>query len=123
MLSINGTDIQLTRGNTAVLDIVPYIDKPENPVMLNEGDKVLFTVQTSLDVQQLQKVLTYSDQSEDGSLQLVIEPQDTIGLADGAYTYDVVIIFADGGAYTFIPKSEFQVLKAIGTYQDLEVSP
>lgn len=121
MFNVDGNIISLTKGNTAVLDILPWIDTPDNPVFLEENDKVLFTIKHLFGNVMLQRVLTKSDQNEDGCVKLTIYPEETINMAPAEYTYDVVLIFESGESYTFIPKSTFQILPAVGTYQDLEV--
>lgn len=120
MFDVTGSQISLTRGNTAVLDILPWTDTPDEPLFLEEKDKVLFTVRHPFGKIVFQKVLTKSDQEEDGYIKLVITPEDTVDMVSAEYNYDVMIIFEDGESYTFIPKSIFQILPAIGSYKDLE---
>lgn len=122
MLCIKGTDIRLTRGNSAALDIIPHNGTPDDPIMLKEGDRVLFTIKSSLGSTILQKALTAADQSEDGSVKLVLAPEDTVCIAPKVYTYDVVLVFENGEAYTFIPRSAFEIVEAVGTYKDMEVA-
>lgn len=121
MLEIQGSgEIRLTRGNTAVLEITPYMVTPDDPVILSPGDKVIFTIKNTLGKVMIQKVLDAGDQNPDThALPLTIEPSDTVNRPEGAYTYDVVLVYLSGEAYTFIPKSPFILTPAVGTYKDL----
>lgn len=119
MLKISGTDITLTRGNTAELLVLPKNDD-DTPYILASDDKVLFTVKNRVGKGLVQKTLTASAQDpETGEITIVLAPEDTIELAPQAYTYDVLLITASGDAYTFIPLSVFEITLAIGTYQDI----
>jgi hypothetical protein len=121
MLEIQGSgEIRLTRGNTAVLEITPYMGTPDDPVILSAGDKVLFTIKNTLGKVMFQKELGAGDQDPDThALTLNIEPSDTVSRPEGAYTYDIVLVYSSGEAYTFIPKSPFILTPAVGTYKDL----
>lgn len=119
MLIIQGTDITLTRGNTAELSVLPK-NEDSTPYMLVEGDTVLFTVKNHVGKALVQKIVNSTEQdAETGELPVILSPADTINLAPQAYTYDVVLVTAVGDAYTFIPLSAFVITTAIGTYQDL----
>lgn len=119
MLTINGTNIMLTRGNTAELLILPQ-NEDGTPFFLEEGDKVLFTVKNRYDKEMIQKEILPSSQDEEtGEITIILSPEDTIKMNPQAYTYDVLLVTASGDAYTFIPRSVFEITLAVGTYTDI----
>lgn len=128
MFNINPKNnrIKLTRGNSCKIDILPLIaysgDKiTKVPVILQNGDRVIFTVGGLSGKKYLQKILTADDYDEnDDSLNLVLFPEDTINLQPINYVYDVVLVYDNGASVTFIDSATFSVLPAVGTYQDLE---
>ena len=119
MLIISGTDIMLTRGNTAELLVLPQ-NEDGTPFFLEEGDKVLFTVKNRYDKEMIQKEILPSAQNEEtGEITIILSPEDTINMNPQAYTYDVLLVTASGDAYTFIPRSVFEITLAVGTYTDI----
>lgn len=119
MLMISGTDIMLTRGNTAELLVLPQ-NEDGTPFFLEEGDKVLFTVKNRYDKEMIQKEILPSAQDEEtGEITIILSPEDTINMNPQAYTYDVLLVTASGDAYTFIPRSVFEITLAVGTYTDI----
>lgn len=119
MLTINDTNITLTRGNTAELLVLPQ-NEDGTPFFLEEGDKVLFTVKNRYDKEMLQKEILPSAQDvETGEITIILSPEDTIKMNPQAYTYDVLLVTASGDAYTFIPRSVFEITLAVGTYTDI----
>lgn len=115
-----GNVISLTKGNSVTIDITPVDTSTEQPYILQEGDKVLFTVKDRRGETVIQKVLddsSYSD-PEDTSLNCELEPADTADLLTGEYKYDCLLLTSDGQAVTFI-KSAFILSEAIGMYSDV----
>lgn len=111
--------IRIMRGNSASINITPIDTDTGTPVILQEGDKVLFTVKNQNGATVMKKVLTSADydDGEDTSLNCSIEPDDTIDLLTGEYAYDCLLV-SGGQAVTFI-SSSFIIEKALGTYVDL----
>lgn len=111
--------IRIMRGNSASINITPIDTDTGTPVILSDGDKVLFTVKNQNGATVLKKVLTSSDydDSEDTSLNCSIEPEDTIDLLTGEYAYDCLLV-SGSQAVTFI-SSSLIIEKALGTYVDL----
>ena len=111
--------IRIMRGNSASINITPIDTDTGTPVILSDGDKVLFTVKNQNGVTVLKKVLTSADyeDGEDTSLNCSIEPDDTIDLLTGEYAYDCLLV-SGGQAVTFI-SSSLIIEKALGTYVDL----
>lgn len=118
MLTIDSANnITLTQGNSAEIDITP-LDTDGEPIELQEGDKVIFKVE-SCRKEVYRKELTAEDyDSEEKALKLILMPEDTVNLPCMAYTYDCLYIFADGSAYTFIDAAMFKIVKAIAKVGD-----
>ena len=117
--SLDPNRLVITRGNSAIIDITPIDEDTGLPIKLNEGDKVLFTVKSTLGRTMLQKTLTNEDYdgAEDTSLNCVINPEDTIEWFNDDYIYDCLMIKADGTTITFI-SSTFTLKDAAGVYTD-----
>lgn len=111
--------IHITRGNSANINITPIDTDEGAPIILYEGDKVLFTVKNAKGETVIQKTLTYEnyEDPEDKSLDCEIEPEDTIDLPTGEYQYDCLFL-SGSQAVTFI-SSAFIIEKALGVYTDL----
>lgn len=118
--------IKLTRGNSCKIDILPLVvsgnDKTsKEPIILQDGDRVIFTIAGVSGRKYLQKILTPDDYDEnDDSLNLILFPEDTINLKPLNYIYDVILVYDNGTSITFIDNAMFSILPAVGTYQDLE---
>lgn len=112
--------IHLTRGNSATISILPISTDTTEPVILDDGDSVLFTMKDSKGNTVLQKTLTNDDYSdpEDETIDLLIEPEDTIDLLTGEYKYDCLLLLSNGEAITFI-SSTVVIDEAVGTYRDV----
>lgn len=114
----NLNNITMVQGNTAEIDITPLEDdSKDTPVIMQEGDKVIFTVALGRKTY-IKKELTAAMQNEDGSLTLMLNPEDTINMPPIDYEYDCLFIFADGSSYTFIKAAKFTVEKAISKKGD-----
>lgn len=117
MIDIDVNDIEIVQGNTAEIDITPLEDD-DTPVIMQSGDKVIFTVALGRKTY-IKKELTAAMQNEDGSLTLILNPEDTMTMPPIGYEYDCLFIYADGSSYTFIQKAKFIVDKAISKKGDV----
>lgn len=102
MVSISGTTIKMTRGDT--LRIILTLQDEEgnryNPVY---GDVIRFAMKQN-----------YNDSSPlilkvipNSTLELVLNPEDTKNLAQpSSYVYDIEITYANGDVDTFIDKAK-----------------
>ena len=100
MYSIQGTAINLTRGDTfSPLITITFEDgEPYTPV---EGDVITFSMKKSyFDANPLIEKTIPND-----TRILELEPSDTAILPIGHYVYDIDIVFADGTKDTFISGS------------------
>jgi hypothetical protein len=118
MLRIDrANNITITQGNSAEIDITP-LDEEGKPYELQEGDKVIFKVE-SCRKEIIRRVLTAEDwDSEQDGLIMVLNPEDTVNLPCKEYTFDCLYIFADGSAKTFIDAAMFKVVRAIAKVGD-----
>lgn len=117
--------VEVPQGNTKELDITPIDIETLEPVILEEGDVVLFTVVNRRGEKVIQKRLTHEDYSdpEDTSINCTIEPDDTINLLTGWYSYDCLALLAGGRCCTFIENSPFLITKSFGKYTDILQNP
>ena len=116
MVSIDGTNITMTSGDTLVADVSMTRSGTEyEPV---EGDVIRFAVKNTTmvgggadykDVEPIIEKVIPND-----TLKLVLNPNDTKPLKFGEYVYDVSITFADGSVDTFITTSSFVLTPEVG---------
>ena len=110
MLYINGTEIKLTRGDSAYLQIPIVNKKPDDTTeeyVISEGDTLVMTMAKSCDDPPcFQKTLV-------GSNTFHILPEDTRSCEFGKYKYDVQLTTAGGDVFTVIEPSLFQVLQEV----------
>ena len=113
-------EIKLTRGNSCEIDTTPFIQETKQPIKLGEGDKILFTVRSPSGKIYIKKILTNDDYDEDNNITIKLEPIDTINIKPFNYVYDLLLVFADGSAYTYVDTSNFIITQAVGTINDIE---
>lgn len=106
MLYINGTDIKLTRGDTAYLHIP--LKTPSGEYEMSTTDTLTFTMKKNVRETEhlIQKIVQ-------GTNAFHIEPTDTSSMAFGKYVYDVQLETEDGDVYTVIPPSAFELLTEV----------
>ena len=125
MLNIVGNDIYLTRGDTSYIEIdVSYAGYGcSKDYKFQEGDKLFFTVKQNFNMEDFlfQKVISFqdTDEIENGSVIIKIEPSDTNNLDFRSYIYDVELITSDGDKYTIVRPSLFEILPEV-TYIENE---
>ena len=119
---VDANALTLVRGNSAIIDITPIDEDTKEPIRLEVGDKVLFTIKTHMGIAKLQKTLTSADYSDeqDNSLNCILYPDDTIDWGTGEYLYDCLLVTNGGIAVTFI-SSTIYIANALGDINDLEV--
>jgi hypothetical protein len=102
MVSIEGNQIKLTRGDTAVIKLaflinkLPYIQKP--------ADKVIFSVKESYDSD------TYMIHKEVQNCTLGISHEDTQKLEVGTYVWDVQVTVAETGQVATVGPGKIKIL-------------
>lgn len=99
--------IELTRGDTAYLDV--SITNTENEEYeLQSGDKLTLSVKKALtdETPCLQKIISASKMFH-------VEPSDTSGLQFGKYKYDVQLTTASGDVFTVVGPETFEILPEV----------
>lgn len=94
MLKIDGNDIYLTRGNTAVIDVT--ITDGDAPYIWHEGDSIEFAVRRKCDYNNV----ILSKRRIEPSFTFI--KNDTKDLALGEYIYSITLFGANGSIDTFI---------------------
>ena len=114
MLYINGTEVQLTRGDTAYLKIPLrlklYDDNGEpyyEPYEMKPEDTLTLTVKKSTK----DTVVCFQKETK-GSNVFHIKPEDTCDCEFNKYTYDVEI-HTNGDTFTVIEPSCFKILPEV----------
>ena len=108
MLSINGTTITLTRGDTLQV-VITMKDANNNVYTPVHGDVIRFALKKRYEDARplIHKIIDNND------LMLVLEPSDTKHLSFGEYVYDIEITFNDGTVDTFISEATFILSKEV----------
>lgn len=106
--SVSGTTIKLTRGDTfmALISITNQNGDPYVPV---EGDSIRFAMKQTYD--QAEPLLVKYVPID--TMKLVIEPDDTKGLAFGKYIYDIQLTKATGEVDTFITEATIKITEEV----------
>ena len=109
MYEINGTSIELTRGDSFYCTVGMKNKDDGTDYEPQEGDVVRFA---------LKKKYTDEDplilkQIPIDTMVLHLEPEDTKELAFGTYCYDVELTKANGDVDTFIAEAEFELTKEV----------
>jgi len=105
MYRIVGNNIQIVRGDTAVINIA-VSTKDGAKYILSGGDNLTFTVRkTATDNIVIQKTITGGN--------FTINPVDTETLEFGNYVYDVQLTSASGFTDTIIAPHIFKILEEV----------
>ena len=117
-ISKDGT-ATLIKDNSCEFSVNPTVSDPDNaekqiPYILQEGERIIFTVKSRYsDEKLIEKILT-SDDYEDTELIIRLTRQETSVLDVGTYVYDVAFQPVGTDKFqTFIPLSYFNVVKRV----------
>lgn len=105
MFYIEGNNINITRGDTAVLTVP--LEASGQPYDMQSGDILYLTVKKSVNDTNYLFQLT----STDGLFNFL--PETTKSLNFGVYKYDIQLTTANEDVYTVIPVSSFKVLEEV----------
>lgn len=109
MLSIQGTNITITRGDSAYIDI-SIKDSKGNAYTPGADDKIRAQVRTDAS----SKTVLFESEIPYDTLVWHIKPEDTESAQMGkSYVYDMEIETAEGDIFTFIPLSSFTISKEV----------
>ena len=109
MISISGTTIKMTRGDT-LKTYLTLTDDEGNPYVPEPNDRIRFAAKK-----------TYKDeeplilkQIPTDTLLLVLDPEDTKPLeAPANYVYDIELTYSNGDVDTFISKAKLQLTEEV----------
>lgn len=114
-VSVDGTTITLTRGDT--LRVAVSITVDGEAYVPQSGDSVRFALRENV-----QRGSTYREWVGDellvktipiDTMMLELEPEDTKDLPFGTYVYDIQLTMADGTVDTFITKAKFKLTEEV----------
>ena len=115
--------INLTRNDSCEISTCPYTvneSGDEVPILLADGDYVMFAAASRVGRTYLKKVLTNADYNEDGELLMKLSPEDTADMPAGEYVFSFAYM-PDNGAecYTYVTGT-FNLLTAVATVKQLD---
>lgn len=108
MVKINGTTIEMTRGDSVYIDLsLTYSDGTE--YVPTDGDSIRFAMKR--DYTSIAPKLTINIPID--TLELHIRPEDTKNLNFGKYVYDIELTNAYGDVDTFIAEATIELCKEV----------
>lgn len=116
MISIRGTTIRLTRGDTALIQLA-LTDANGDAYEASDGDEIRFALKRKMTDDY--EILLETDIPTD-TLLLEIDPADTQDLTYSTkqpYKYDIQITYGTGAVDTFIADSDFYILPEADVYE------
>lgn len=118
MLKVNGTTIQLTRGDTALIQLALYTDPEHTTAYVpTEGDSIRFAMKKRMT--DSEAILLTKNIPTD-TLILEIEPSDTYSMTYSSvtpYKYDVQLTYANGRVDTFITEADIFILPEVDAHE------
>lgn len=107
MLTISGTKISLTRGDSAYITLNVY-DADGSPYVLGDDDQIRCQIRTEPNTGDLvvSGEILYQ---EDGEIVWYLRPADTKNLEVKKYYWDAQLELSNGDVFTFIPPSIFKL--------------
>lgn len=109
MLTINGTTITLTRGDSASIKLTLTDKNDGSAYEPIEGDSIRFALNKQYGTDSPSVLIDIPTDT----LILEILPEHTKHLSFGNYKYDIEITYSDGRVETFIAKADFVVDKEV----------
>ena len=110
MLEISGSDIYLTRGDTAHLGVRIANEATGDAYEVKDSDTLILTVRK----QAYEASPVLLQKTVKGSSEIHLTPEDTAQLTPGSYKYDVELR-TGADVYTVIQCSEFKLLAEVTT--------
>lgn len=123
------TYINLTRGDSAEIETIPFIDTNENKtldessddrrIILGDDDYVLFCIASPSGRIYFKKAINKNDYNNNGILTVKLSPADTVDLQPYSYMFSFSYMPHKGeDCYTYAV-GIFNILPAVGTVKDL----
>lgn len=123
MYKIDGTTINLTRGDTLEVLVgikVKISDCEYQDYSPEPGDTVRFALKHATNKRRTDGYIEFKDDEPlirkeipTDSLILKLDPSDTKSLGFGNYKYDIELTYADGRVDTFIPNGDFNIREEV----------
>jgi len=115
MLTIKGSKIALTRGDSAYITLVPTIDGTGEQYELQDGDVVRAQIRTAPNTGDLiaEGEMLYND----GTIVWYLRPADTKDLEVGKYYWDAQLELSNGDIFTFITSSQFTLTDEVTMHE------
>lgn len=108
-MRIQGTNIYLTRGDTAYFTLI-VVDQDDQPIEITGGDKVVFTVKTSVYTKNvIFQIPGTPSPGEENKVEFEVKPAHTQELDYGRYFYDIQLTRENGDVFTIVTPSVFFV--------------
>ena len=104
MLEVSGNMIQLTRGDTMILEL-SLVDEAGDKYIPEENDVIVFRVKRN----STSKEILIEKNIPTDDMTLVLQEDDTKDLKFGTYYYEVEIITGENYHFTVIANTEFEI--------------
>lgn len=105
MLIIKGTEIHLTRADTAIIDVT-ITNSDGTPYEVQAGDKVIFRLRKDIK----SNIIICEKDIDMQTMTLTLEPEDTARCENGKdYRYEFELVTATGMHCTFIESALFHI--------------
>lgn len=114
MLKCSGTNISITRGDSAYITLT-ILDGSGNKYQFNDGDKISIDVRTKPNTGKL--VFNATIDIVNGEIVWHILPENTRNLQVKTYYWDAQLTTSNGDVFTFITSSSFRLLDEV-TYNE-----
>ena len=114
--------ISLTRNDSCEITTYPYTEDGtggELPIVLDDGDVVMFAVANRTGRLYLRKILTNADIDADGYLLLKLNPEDTADMPAGEYVFSFAYMPNHGEECYTYAFGVFNLMVAVATVKQL----
>ena len=110
--SVSGHKITMTRGDTAIVNIIPKYNDGEVYEPTAE-DTVKFTVKRKATSKEVMEILLEKEIPTD-TMELRIESEDTKAMRFGEYVFDIQLTYENGDVDTFITDGKLEITPEVG---------
>lgn len=104
----NNRDIEMTRGDTAYLQAVPYLDDGKTLYELQEGDNVILRIKSRPIFEKAADI-----DFENNTATITLVPEDTEFMDFQTYMYEIELVTLSEEHFTFIANARFTIGKEV----------